>query len=101
GYSIVDYASPGGAYWDTCDHWIQAVSGNPLAGTMVGGADLTPHYTIGNYDGSGVVFNGNYNLIGPGNTNGSAGWGPNYIVFKGLTNDSVLLRTYASVNWNQ
>jgi len=101
GYSIVAYASPGGAYWDTCDYWIQAVSGDPLAGTMVGGADLTPHYTIGYYDGSGNVFNGNYNLVGPSNTNGSAGWGPNYIVFKGLTNDAALLRTYASVNWNQ
>lgn len=101
GYSIVAYASPGGEYWDTCDYWIQAVSGDPLAGTMVGGADLTPHYTIGYFDGSGNQFNGSYNLVGPGNTNGSAGWGPNYIVFKGLTNDAALLRTYASVNWNQ
>jgi hypothetical protein len=88
GYTIVVYAA-GYTWWGEGEHWIQAVSGDPLAGTMVSGADLTPHqFRVGN-----ASFSGTFAQVSPTATNDAArAYNANYMVFAGLTNDAVLIR---------
>lgn len=88
GYSVVLYIN-GFTYWELSERWIQSVSGDPLANTMVGGPDLTPHL----FDVCNANFNGTYLQVPATATNsGNAAYGYNYEVFTGLTNDAILIR---------
>ena len=91
GYKVVMYRCDGGGSWETTHGWVQSVTGNPSAGTMVGGADLTPRlYIAQNSTFSGTYKQISTNATSSGNRDTSGG---NYCVFSGLTNDAVLIRT--------
>lgn len=86
GYNIVLYTT-GYSYWETEEGWIQSVSGNPLTSTMVEGTDLTPHV----FEQNTGPFTGTY-VQATGTSSGSRTAGANYMIFRGLTNDAVLIR---------
>ena len=86
GYSIVLYTT-GYSYWEVAEGWIQSVSGNPRTSTMVEGPALTPHV----FAQDTGVFTGTY-IKATGTSSGNATAGANYMVFRGLTNDAVLIR---------
>jgi len=86
GYGIVLYTT-GYSNYEMAEGWIQSVSGNPRSGTMVAGADLTPHI----FSGDSGPYTGTY-VKATGTSSGSATYGANYMVFSGLTNDAVLIR---------
>lgn len=88
GYSVVLYIT-GLNYWETSERWIQSVSGDPLAGTMVGGPDLTPHL----FDVCNASYSGTYIQVpATATSSGNAAYGANYEVFTTLTNDAILIR---------
>jgi hypothetical protein len=86
GYGVVLYTT-GYSYWETEEGWIQSVSGNPLTSTMVEGTDLTPHV----FEQNTGPFTGTY-VQATGTSSGSRTAGANYMIFRGLTNDAVLIR---------
>lgn len=90
GYKIVLYVNGYHGWNGTSEHWIQAVTGNPLNYSMVAGADLTSHL----FNADTGVFNGTYTQVSPTCTSvGARSTGGNYEVFGVLTNDEVLIRS--------
>jgi hypothetical protein len=85
-YTVVLYTT-GYSYYETAEGWIQSVSGNPSANTMAGGPDLTAHV----FAQDTSVFTGTY-VPATGSSSAVPTSGANYMVFRGLTNDAVLLR---------
>jgi hypothetical protein len=87
-YAVVLYIG-GYGYYEVSERWIQSVSGDPLANTMVGGGDLTAHL----FEGDTGAFSGTYVPVSSGATSiGSATYGANYETFTGLTNNAILIR---------
>ena len=82
GYAVVLYTK-GNTYYETTEGWIQSVSGDPTANTMVEGADLSPH----KYEVDSAAFTGTFV---PAVANPT--YNANYMFFSGFTNDAVLLR---------
>jgi len=90
GYGIVTYTVGYPNNFETGEYWIESVTGDPLANTMVSGSDLSPHYftLTGN-----SPFLGTYTQDTSTDVN-SPTFNGNYAVFQGFTNDAVLIRVY-------
>lgn len=88
-YTVVFYFDSY-TYWEESESYIESVSGDPLASTMVEGSDLTPHY----YDQQQSHFSGTYSQVTSTNVSSAQG-GVNYALFTALTNDAILLRRQA------
>jgi hypothetical protein len=90
GYVVVLYTT-GYTYYEETEYWIGSATGNPLADTMVTGADLTAHL----FNGDSASFSGTYVPISATATNtANEAYGANYAVFTGLTNDAILIRCH-------
>lgn len=96
GFKVVMYRNSHN-YWEGTYGWVQSVSGDPAANTMVGGPDLTPRL----YNAQNSVFSGTYVKIPNTATNSANKYygGGNYNEFTGLTNDAVLIRTGSETTW--
>jgi hypothetical protein len=87
GYKIVLYVG-GGPGWQIGQGYVESVTGNPLSNTMVEGSILSPPL----WAQVGATYSGTFTHITSTNS-GSPTFGSGYMVFNGLTNDAVLLRT--------
>ncbi len=90
GYGIVVYTT-GYSFFEVGEYWIESVTGDPLASTMVSGSDLSPHY----FTQDTQSYLGTYTQATSTNINTPTGAG-NYAVLTGFTNDAVLIRVYSS-----
>jgi PKD repeat protein len=90
GYNVVLYTC-GAEYWEGIEGYVESVSGDPLANTMVEGTSLLPHL----YGVDNSTYSGTYVPITSTNS-GSPTYGANYMSFNGLTNDAILLRLQTS-----
>ncbi len=90
GYDVVLYCN-GYSYWETMEGYLESVSGDPLSSTMVEGVSITPHL----FSQDTGVFTGTYNQT-TSTSSGSPTGGGTYMVFRGLTNDAVLIRMQVS-----
>jgi hypothetical protein len=90
-YSVVMYVQGWHGWYGTSEHWVQAVTnGNPSSYTMAVGGDVTPHM----FCQDNGAFSGTYTQVPLTSTNYANKTGSgNYIVFNGLTNDAILIRT--------
>jgi len=75
GYGVVLYTT-GYSYYEVGEYWIQSVTGDPLANTMAGGPDLTPHLFVGDTG----PYTGTY-VQATGTTSAGATYGANYMIF--------------------
>lgn len=89
-YSVVIYVQGWHGWYGTTETWIQEAGGNPSSGTMTVGSDATPHI----FSQDNGVFIGTYTQVPVTSTNYASATGSgDYIVFNGLTNDAILIRT--------
>ena len=87
GYNVVLYTS-GNNWWETYEGCVESVSGDPLANTMVEGANVV----IPLYEQDNANFSGSYSPVTSANS-GSPTGGANYMFFSTvLNNDAILLR---------
>ena len=90
GYRVSLYTC-GDTYWENVEGYVESVSGNPLANTMVEGTSLVPHL----FEVNNATYSGTY-VPATGTTSGSATGGANYMPLGGMTNDAILLRLQTS-----
>jgi hypothetical protein len=89
-YSVVIYVQGWHGWYGTTETYIQAAGGNPSSGSMTVGADVTPHI----FSQDNGAFNGTYTQVPTTSTSYANKTGSgDYIVFNGLTNDAILIRT--------
>ena len=89
-YKIVLYVNGWHNYNGTSEYWIESVTGSSIGYSMVPGADLTPHL----FSTDTGPFNGTWNQVSPTSTSAAnRSVGGNYMVFSGLTNNEVLIRS--------
>ncbi|MBC8095661.1 MAG: hypothetical protein H7Y43_07600, partial [Akkermansiaceae bacterium] len=88
-YKIVLYVNGWHGWFGTSEHWIQAVTGDPLNNAMVAGPDVSAHL----FNADTGAFNGTYSQVSASATSvANRSVGGNFEVFSGLTNDAVLIR---------